>query len=147
MYGSVLAVHSWLRWGALICGALATGDAAVPRRRPRASFDSLLMFAIDCQVLLGLLLYFGLSPLTRRVLADFGGSLGNPVLRFWGVIHVVLMFGAFVLVRVGRVLAMTAPTPQAARRRKAICFGLATLVMAAGTPWPGTIAGRPLLRL
>jgi hypothetical protein len=147
MYFTVLMVHSWLRWAALLLGVMATLDAApASNPRPRGSWDSLLMLTIDCQVLLGLLLYFGLSPLTKTAMMNFGPALRSPALRFWSVTHVVLMFGAFLLVRTGRVLGMTAATPHGGRRRKAICFALATIVMAAGIPWPGTAFARPLFR-
>jgi hypothetical protein len=31
--------------------------------------------------------------------------------------------------------------------RLLICFGLATILMIAGIPWPGMRAGRPLFRI
>ena len=57
------------------------------------------------------------------------------------------MLAALVLVHVGRVLARKARTPGAKRARLLVCFGLATVLMILGTPWPGTPAGRPLFRL
>ena len=58
-----------------------------------------------------------------------------------------LMLAAVVLAHVGRVLARKAATPGAKRTRLMVCFGLSTLLMIAGTPWPGTRAGRPLFRI
>jgi hypothetical protein len=40
-----------------------------------------------------------------------------------------------------------APTPAAKRTRLLVCFGLATVLMVLGTPWPGMANGRPLFRL
>ena len=57
------------------------------------------------------------------------------------------LVAAVVLAHVGRVLARKAATPGAKRARLMICFGLATLLMIAGTPWPGTRAGRPFFRV
>jgi TRAP-type C4-dicarboxylate transport system permease small subunit len=57
------------------------------------------------------------------------------------------MLAAVVLVRMGRVLAMNAASPAAARRRRLICFALATVLMIAATPWAGLANGRPLFRL
>jgi len=45
------------------------------------------------------------------------------------------------------VLARKAPTPAAKRTRLLVCFGLSTLLMVAGIPWPGLPYGRPLFRL
>ena len=151
MYPAVLTLHSWLRWGALLLGVAATLDAVKDPAPPSTrlfgrSWESLLMLAIDCQVLLGLVLYVGLSPFTRQAMAQMSVALRNPQLRFWSVVHIAWMFGAFVLVRAGRILGL-APERAARRQRgRAICFALATVAMAAGTPWPGTTAARPLLR-
>jgi hypothetical protein len=57
------------------------------------------------------------------------------------------MLAAVVLAHVGRVLARKAATPGAKRTRLMVCFGLSTLLMIAGTPWPGMPAGRPLFRI
>jgi hypothetical protein len=58
-----------------------------------------------------------------------------------------MMIAAVILTHVGRVLSRKATTPSAKRMRMLICYGLATLLMFAGTPWPGTMNGRPLFRL
>ncbi len=150
-YVVVLAMHSWMRWVALALGAAATANALINRRenpaRPgRSRWDTFFMAAVDLQVLLGLVLYLGLSPSTTAGMNDFHAALHTPVLRFWTITHVAMMFSAMLLVRVGRVLAMNAPTPETRRRRKAIAFTLALLTMVAGIPWPGTSFGRPLFR-
>ena len=79
--------------------------------------------------------------------AHFGEAMQNPQLRFWAVEHITAMFVAVVLAHVGRVLARKAKTPAAKRTRLLVCFGIATLAMLLGTPWPGMAAGRPLFRL
>jgi hypothetical protein len=105
------------------------------------------MIALDLQLVLGLLLYFLLSPTTSAIFADFGAAMRDPVARFWAVEHLSMMLAAVVLVHLGRVLARKAPTPGARRTRLLICFGLATIAMFAATPWPGMSAGRPLFRM
>jgi len=78
---------------------------------------------------------------------DLGAAMRNPALRFWTVEHILAMIGAVVLVRVGRVMAMTATSTAARRRRRLISFTLSTAVMVAGIPWPGLANGRPLFRI
>ena len=56
------------------------------------------------------------------------------------------MVAATILVRVGRVLAITAKTPDSRRRRRFIFFALTTATILAGIPWPGLLNGRPLFR-
>ena len=148
MYPTVLAIHSWLRWAALLLGAVATLHAFRHRddagdRPPRQRLDWWFMLALDLQVLFGVLLYFGLSPFTREAMNDVGAALHNPGLRFWAVTHVATMVVALVAVRAGRVLAMSESPSRAQRNGRCICFVIAVLAMVAGVPWPGLSNGRP----
>jgi hypothetical protein len=152
MYTLVLALHSWLRWVALIAGVAATFSALSDRSATTAQgradmWGLVLMMTLDIQMLLGLLLYLVLSPFTTEALRDFGAAMRNPGLRFFAVEHVTLMFAAVILAHVGRVLARKAPTADAKRMRMLMCFGLATMAMLIAIPWPGMTAGRPLFRL
>jgi hypothetical protein len=70
----------------------------------------------------------------------------TPQLRFWALEHPTGMFAAFIILRIGRVLAANASSPSARRNRRAACFALATLIMLASIPWPGMANGRPLFR-
>jgi heme A synthase len=149
MYTLALIVHSWLRWVALVAGVGATFSALVDssdgRRADRWSLA--LVTTVDLQLLVGLLLYFVLSPFTAAAMRDFGAAMKNPGLRFFAVEHVTMMLAAVILVHVGRVLARKAPTPAARRTRQFVCFGLATVLMIVAIPWPGMANGRPLLRV
>jgi hypothetical protein len=152
VYPTVLLIHSWLRWITLLLACAATINAGRP---PAASpaplrgrwWDTFFMLAVDLQVLFGLVLYFGLSPFTTRAMEDFRAAIQNPAMRFWAVEHAGAMLAAVVLVRMGRVMALNATTPAAARRRRLICFAIATVLMIAATPWSGLPNGRPLFRL
>ena len=150
MYTTVLALHSWIRWIALVAGMGAT--LAVLRNKAQSS-DSVadrwgvaLMMALDIQMLLGLVLYLAISPNMQEILNHFGDSMKDPASRFWAVEHISSMMLAVILVHVGRVLARRATTPTAKRTRLLICFGLATMLMMVGMPWPGRPGGRALFR-
>jgi len=150
MYTTVLTIHSWLRWIAIIAGVGAT--LAALRNTSRTDdavadrWGLFMMMAVDIQMLVGLILYLALSPFTAQAMQDFGAAMRTPQLRFWAVEHITMMFAAVILAHVGRVLARKARTPGAKRTRMIVCFGLSTLLMIAGTPWPGTMNGRPLFR-
>lgn len=151
MYTTVLAIHSWLRWITLLLAVAATVNALRPHDGTKSPlpgrwWDTLLMLAVDVQVLFGILLYFGLSPFTRVAMQDFSAAMRTPAMRFWAVEHAAGMVAAVILVRAGRVLAMNASSAKSARRRRLICFAVATVLMIAVTPWPGLANGRPLFR-
>jgi hypothetical protein len=150
-YSPVLIVHSWLRWATLLLAIAATvnafrTDSDLSRPMPGRQWDTLFMMALDFQVLFGLLLYFGLSPFTMEASKDFATAVTNSNLRFWSIDHIAWMGAATVLVRVGRVLALNAKTPQVRRKWRALFFTLTTITILAGIPWPGLAYGRPLFR-
>jgi heme A synthase len=103
--------------------------------------------ALDIQMLLGLVLYLGVSPNMKEILAHFGDAMKDPATRFWAVEHITAMFAAVVVAHVGRVLARKARTPASKRTRLLVCFALATILMLAGMPWPGRPGGRVLFRV
>jgi hypothetical protein len=152
VYPAVLTIHSWLRWAVLLLGAAATLNAFLDRggttdlaRGKR--WDWWFMMAFDVQVLLGLALYFGLSPFTTEGIGNVGLALRDPALRFWTFTHLGTMVVALVTVRAGRVFAMGEPATRARRNGRWICFGISVLAMIAGVPWPALAYGRPLFRL
>ncbi len=153
MYSLALIIHSWWRWVVLALLLAATIRAIGGRSAGRAwtgadrRANMLAVISLDLQMLLGLLLYFFLSPFTRDALNDFGAAMRTPSLRYWAVEHVSLMVGALVVAHVGNVLVRRALTDPSRHLRGAIFFGLALLLTLIGTPWPGMPNGRELFRL
>jgi len=151
MYSGTLMVHSWIRWAVVITGVIAVlrAIAGASGRRPWTPADDraglLFTIALDVQVLIGLLLYFVLSPFTADALKDFGAAMRSSPLRFWAVEHTFGMVVALALAHYGRVMVRRADV---SRRHKvaAIFFTLALLIILASIPWPGTPNGRPWLR-
>jgi hypothetical protein len=149
MYTFVLALHSWVRWIAVIAGVGAVAAALTERPGDRRAdpWGIALVTSLDIQLLLGLLLYLVLSPNIAAIREHFGEAMRSRELRFWAVEHLTMMFIAVALAHVGRVLGKKASTPGSRRTRLLICYGAATIAMLAGIPWPGLPYGRPLLRL
>ena len=119
MYTTVLALHSWIRWIALVAGVGVTlaalrgkvqGDRSIADR-----WAMVAMMALDIQMLVGLILYLGLSPNMQEILNHFGESMRRADTRFWAVEHITAMFAAVALSHVGRVLARKAKDPAAKR--------------------------------
>jgi hypothetical protein len=152
MFDVILLLHSWLRWPALIAGIVATGAAFSSRpigaeKTAADRWGAIFVGLLDLQFLIGLLLYFVLSPTTAAIRADFGAAMRDPVARFWAVEHITMMFAAVAVAHIGRVLARKARTPGARRTRMLVCYAIATLTIIAAIPWPGMRAGRPLFRV
>jgi hypothetical protein len=152
MYPAILLVHSWLRWVVLLLGvfAIVRAIAGATGRRPWQATDEragkFFVIALDVQMLLGLVLYFLLSPITRAALSDFGGALQNPGMRFWAVEHVFGMVVGIALAHRGQSRVRQVPDPVRKHRVAAVFFALALIAILASVPWPGTPNARPLLR-
>lgn len=152
MYPVVLALHSWLRWVVLILGIIAlvravagwAGGRAWTRTDDRVSAG--FVGGLDLQMLIGVLLYAWLSPLTRTAMSDFAGAMRNASLRFWAVEHVALMLVALVLAHIGRARLRKAATPRRRHQLAAVFFGIALLLIVMAVPWPWTEHARPWLR-
>ncbi|HXH06795.1 MAG TPA: hypothetical protein VNI83_09420 [Vicinamibacterales bacterium] len=153
MYAAALLLHSWLRWLVLGAGLLAVGRALGGRAKGRAwgphddRAGRLFGLTLDIQMLLGLLLYFVLSPVVSAARADIGAAMRTSALRFWLVEHLVAMTLAVVLVHLGRARVRRALSDRQRFTRAAVYFGLALLLVLASIPWPGLPYARPLLRL
>ena len=149
MYSATVVLHSLLRWVVILTGLAAAGRGIIGwNKRSWTSTDDragvLFIGALDIQMLLGLLLYVGLSPTVSAAFRNIGGAMQDPVLRFFLVEHAVGMLIAIVLAHIGRVRTKKAMPESSKHRAAAVFFGLAIVLILLSIPWPGMPAGRPL---
>jgi hypothetical protein len=141
MYPAVLAIHNILRWVVLFLAILALVSAYRGwfGRREWTSADRkyglFYTISLDLQLLLGLILYFVLSPLTRVALQDFGSAMANGELRFFALEHFFYMFLAVIFAHVGSITTRRATEGVNKHRRAAIWFTLALVAIILGMPW------------
>lgn len=153
LYQVVLYLHSWLRWGVVLLGALALGRAVYgwARRRDWSQTDrrvqQLFVAVLDSQVLLGLTLYFVLSPLTPKSLDGFRVAMSNSLLRFYGIEHAFAMVLALIVAQAASSASRRAGDSTAKHRRWAVGLLIVLLCIVVGIPWPVLPYGRPLLRM
>ena len=76
-----------------------------------------------------------------------GETMRDATARFYAVEHPTLMIVAIALAHMGRVFVRKAASAASARTKSLIFFGIATVLLLAGTPWPGMRDSRPLFRL
>ena len=100
----------------------------------------------DLQMLVGLALYFALSPLTSAAMADFGAAMGSG-LRYWAVEHPFGMILGLVLAHIGRVRIRKARDDERKHRAAALFFALSVIAILVSIPWPFMTNGRPLFRM
>ena len=141
MYSVVLSIHNIIRWVALILGIVATVRGYLGWLDKRAwsetdrKFGSFFGIAMDTQLLLGLLLYFFFSQITRTAFLDFGAAMQSGDLRFFALEHPLYMLLAVVFAHLGSILSKRAGEATAKFRRSAIWFSLSLLAVVLGMPW------------
>lgn len=137
MYQGLLDLHNVVRWAVLVLGLIAlvrawSGALAGGRfTQDQARIGRWFSLAFDVQVLLGLVLYFALSPITTSALRDFGAAMQDSTMRFFAVEHSLMMVVAAVLVHVG--LARAKKTDKA--MPAAIFYTVALALVAVAVPW------------
>lgn len=141
MYPVVLAIHNILRWVVLLLGvwALFLSYRGWLGKLPWSGSDRktgvFFSAAIDTQVLLGLILYVFLSPITRSAFSDFGAAMSDPGARFFAIEHIFYMLLAMIFAHLGSALAKRATQDSAKHQRAALWYSLAMIVILVGMPW------------
>jgi hypothetical protein len=151
MYTVVLFIHSWFRYVVLAGGIwllIASARAMRAGREWSPQHERLqlgFMAVLDTQLLLGLSLYFILSPISAAAMSNLAAAMKEPQLRFFGVEHIATMLIAIVVAHVGRARAKR--KRGRARYRSTLLTQIAWLILTlAAIPWPGLDVARPLLR-
>lgn len=143
MYSFVLFSHSIMRWIVLLLAVYLVLRSLMNWRGGR-SWDGRLgkMFAglVDLQVLLGVVLYVGLSPVMRIIFSDFGAAMQSSELRFFAIEHMPVMILAAVFAHLGSRVDKSERDDAGKWQRAALWFGLTLVSFLAGIPW-----FRPLL--
>jgi hypothetical protein len=148
----LLFAHSWLRWLVLLAGlaAVARAVSGVNTRRPWTPLDDRggmwFTAALDLQMLIGLVLYAFLSPVTQSAFVDMAAAMRAAPVRFFAVEHPVGMIVSIALAHVGRVRIRKAPDSESRHKRALVFFGLALLVLLLSMPWPIGPGARSLFR-
>jgi len=150
MYAVILIVHSWNRW-LVLASAVATLAVAISGRsagRPWSKTDQRLgltfISSLDLQTLLGLLLYFVLSPIVPKTGSEFKAAMKVSALRFFAIEHITMMMVALIVAHGAWAYAKKAGDARARQRRVAWGVGVTLLLMLSSIPWPFMPAARPL---
>ena len=88
---------------------------------------------LGIQFLIGLGLYV-ISPLVQ--LGNMGAAMKDPLLRFWTVEHITMMFIAIMVISIGRGQARRATDDLVKHKKITIFFGIGLLLIFFAIPWP-----------
>lgn len=146
MYTTLLAIHGIIRWlvlGSLVFGIFSCTEGLVTKRK-YSGIDTVTRGLVSglshVQLIVGLLLYVSISPITKSFLQN--GAQGNDQILFFGVWHAAVMVIAVILITIGAALAKRASTDQKKFRTSLTWFSIALVLILGAIPW-----FRPFFRL
>lgn len=152
-YEMFLGIHNVLRWVLLLSGFMAL-LLAVKGMSTKSLYGKTenrwrLVFTImnHSQLLIGLLLYFVFSPITKSALSNMGAAMKDASLRFWAVEHFTTMLIAVILVTIGGSKVKKAASDASKHKLTLIFFGIAMLLILSMIPWPFGANPRPWFRI
>ena len=141
MYSTLLLVHSYLRWAVLIFGIMAILKAIKGFNSGNPFTDSdrktglFFLISVHTQLLIGLILYVFLSPLTQAAFADFGAAMKDPALRLIAVEHISVNIIAAILVTVAYSKNKKAIADAQKHKNAWLFYGLALALIVSRIPW------------
>ncbi len=141
MYTGLLHTHDLFRWLVLLAALFAIVLAFWGwfGKRNWKKTDNiaglLLTIFVDIQLVVGIILYAFVSPITRAAFADFGAAMKNDMLRFYAVEHSVMMIIALILIHIGRSKSKKVLPVNKKHRSAAIFYTIGLIIILAGIPW------------
>jgi len=141
IYPWFLQSHNLLRWlllvTALISIIMAYRGWFLKKRWSKT--DNILGVTLsslaDLQLLIGLGLYFFLSPFTKPAMKNMAEAMKNAELRFYAVEHLLIMVIAIVVIHIGRTKSKKAETDLARHRLSAIFYSIGLILILSAIPW------------
>lgn len=128
--------HSGLRWIALILLVIAIINAV--RKKGSSNYEKkdkminlFTMISLHTQLLLGLILYF-----TSDKVKFIAGWMKQPMLRFYGMEHILMMIVALIIVTIGRKKAEKVEAPYSKHQLIAKWYLIGLIIILAAIPWP-----------
>jgi hypothetical protein len=140
MYDILKASHNGLRWVllALLIFVIVRSWLGFAQKSTYGKLDNATGGALvglsHLQLLIGFILYFGLSPITQAAFADFGAAMKDPTLRLYAVEHLTTMLVAVILIQVGRIFSKKAAEDARKFRVMAVFTTFALVLMASRMP-------------
>jgi len=141
MYNIFLDIHSWLRWIILLSSIVVILKSLVGLfgSMEYKKLDNILAASfvgfMHLQLLIGLVLYVFLSPITTSAFQSMSEAMSNPDIRYWVVEHITVMILAVIAAQVGRSISKKSDDSVVKFRFQSIFFGIAFFLMMTRIPW------------
>jgi len=152
LYTFTLFLHSWNRWLILVAGVVVIASAikgltAKSEYSPfQKKWSMIFLSSLHLQLLVGLIMYFFLSPVTMQALSNFGAAMKDSQLRFFAVEHAFVNLIAIGFAQTGSILVKRTVDSSSKHKRTLTWMAVALLLILAMIPMGMMGVDRPLFR-
>jgi len=135
VYSITLFLHSWNRWLILVAGIIVITSAikGMTSKSDYSPFQRkwglIFLSSLHLQLLIGLIMYFFLSPFTMQALGNMGVAMKDSVLRFWAVEHAFVNLIAIGLAQTGSILVKRSAGSAGKNRKTLIWTSIALFLI------------------
>ena len=153
MYEILLNLHSWLRWLVLGMAVVVIYNnyngwkSGLVYSDKDKKLNTYLMLLLHSQLVIGLALYFGVSPIMKDIMANFGGSMKDSAQRFWSVEHMMGMVIGIIVAQIGASKAKKQSTDAQKFKTGFMWFTIAILIIILMIPFGIWNVERPMFRM
>jgi len=109
--------------------------------------NTYMMLLLHSQLVIGLALYFGVSPMMKDIMANFGGSMKDSAQRFWSVEHMMGMVIGIIVAQIGASKAKKQSTDAQKFKTGFMWFTIAILIIILMIPFGIWNVERPMFRM
>ncbi|HQX44767.1 MAG: hypothetical protein IPP06_09835 [Saprospiraceae bacterium] len=153
MYEILLNLHSWLRWLVLGMAVVVIYNnyngwkSGLVYSDKDKKLNTYMMLLLHSQLVIGLALYFGVSPMMKDIMANFGGSMKDSAQRFWSVEHMMGMVIGIIVAQIGASKAKKQSTDAQKFKTGFMWFTIAILIIILMIPFGIWNVERPMFRM
>ena len=153
MYEILLNLHSWLRWLVLGMAVVVIYNnyngwkSGLVYSDKDKKLNTYMMLLLHSQLVIGLALYFGVSPMMKDIMANFGGSMKDSAQRFWSVEHMMGMVIGIIVAQIGPSKAKKQSTDAQKFKPGFMWFTIAILIIILMIPFGIWNVERPMFRM
>lgn len=152
MYSTLLILHSIFRWLVLIALLISIYRASRGYFLKKIFTSSDHLFRhwtatiAHIQLVIGMLLYLK-SPIVKFFWKNKEEAFPTKEFSFFSIYHILLMFGAIVLLTIGSAFAKRKNTDLEKHRTMLLWYSIALLIILIAIPWPfSPFANRAYIR-
>jgi hypothetical protein len=151
MYEPLLLIHSWTRWAVFFGALYFLGRSFTGwwKKTPWTPQDGNFIWAFNqaftYQIGFGIVLWLGLSPITKAGFKSPWLLLENGAISFWALRHPLTMVLALGVFHIGKARSKKV-LPEERFRLFAITFAIVFIMISSAIPWPWLSYGRAFFR-